>query len=136
MDPAEALRLLHKFSPPTKVTITSWSTCHLDNIHYAIRMHNNNAQRVSFDRSDDEIQLLRLAYPNFDSIEHGRVLVIPDAGSLTEPPFVCLASSLKQRLSETNIIGGRDTLLSFETSGVLVFFDHHDGVVTLHPQTN
>ncbi len=74
--------------------------------------------------------------PGFDSIEHGRVLVIPDAGSLTEPPFVCLASSLKQRLSETNIIGGRDTLLSFETSGVLVFFDHHDGVVTLHPQTN
>ncbi|MCO7226025.1 hypothetical protein [Pleionea sp. CnH1-48] len=129
IDKAESLRFLHKFCPRSRAIILGWSDFSLDHIYDIINLYPDKRSLGEVDRERSDREIIIAVYGEALAIESQRVLVIPDAGHYSGEAFVCHVDSLLVRLDDLElpiIGGGNDTLLAFETSGNLLYFDHHD----------
>lgn len=140
----EALRLLHKFCPESKRLIKSPGNVTLDNVLDTMKwIDHSMPPRVIYDEELDSITLVKKYFGDYISLEKDRVVVIPDFHAR---PFICAAQTLFERLSEGiiitpqgeqvkgDLIDGMDALFVFETTGTMLFFDHHFGVSIARPK--
>ncbi|MBU2712621.1 hypothetical protein [Zooshikella harenae] len=143
----EAIRLLHKFCPPSKSYVKSFEKfLNIDAIHNSMETLKKIRGWEVTSRRLDSVELVQEYYGEFLVKETGRVLVLPDL-AWGVAPFVCHAEKLLERVEEglycelssdegyyeEFIDGCKDVVFVFESSGAVLAFDHHEGVVLAMP---
>ncbi|WP_027708301.1 hypothetical protein [Zooshikella ganghwensis] len=142
----EAIRLLHKFFPESKSYIYDFCTLNIDRVHAAMHSLSVVKNRELINGRLDSVQLVQKYYGEFLANETGRVLILPNLICDFPLPIVCYAQKLLERIEEgipvegekgtvycECVDGNTDVVFVFESSGAVLAFDHHEGVVLAMP---
>ncbi len=143
----EATRLFHKFCSKSMTIFRRASDFNMDSVYRLVELIDPEPVSGTVSRFDNSFAIVDELYGHYLKSEKGRVVVFPDLGWDAKPPFICAANKLLERVEEgvttkrfdeqkcwKLIDGCSDALFVFETSGNILFFDHHEGYIIGQPK--